>query len=67
MSQSKTLNTTDWAKIIKNFLLFNLFPFLSVFFGQLAIGIEWRLALSIASLTLWSTLADTFKKWNSKT
>lgn len=59
----KRLNEEKLKKIVHNFLVFNLFPFLSVFFGQLALEIEWQKALTIASLTLWSTLADTLKKW----
>jgi len=67
MSKPKTLNKKDIEKIIHNFLVYNLFPFLSVFFGQLALKVEWKIALGIASLTLYSTLADTFKKWSEKT
>ena len=67
MSKPKTLNKKDIEKIAHNFLVYNLFPFLSVFFGQLALKVEWKLALGIASLTLYSTLADTFKKWSEKT
>jgi hypothetical protein len=67
MSQPKTLNKQDLKKILHNFIVFNLFPFLSVFFGQLALEINWKTALTVASLTLWSTLADTFKKWAYKT
>jgi hypothetical protein len=37
-------------------------PTLTVFFGQLAMGVSWKLALPVALYALYATLSDYFKK-----
>jgi hypothetical protein len=37
-------------------------PTLTVFFGQLAMGVHWKLALPVALYALYATLSDYFKK-----
>jgi hypothetical protein len=49
---------TKWAK---NLLLFTA-PALAVFFGQLAAGVSWKVALPVALVAFWGVLADYFKK-----
>ncbi len=62
MSKKFTLNTTDWKKIGINVLLFTA-PALAVFFGQLAAGVNWKIAGAVALLAVWGLLADFFKKF----
>lgn len=64
VSPKGKLNKEDLKKWGLNFLLF-VAPTLSIFFGQLAIGVNWKLALPVALLALWQTLADFFKKLNT--
>jgi hypothetical protein len=58
-----TLKNIDWRKIGKNILKFTA-PALAVFFGQLALKVDWRAALLVALLTLWGLLADFFSKYS---
>ena len=37
-------------------------PFLAVFFGQLALGVDWRAAGLVALVTVYGALADLFGK-----
>lgn len=37
-------------------------PALAAFFGQMAIGIDWRASVLFASYILYATLSDLFKK-----
>lgn len=39
-------------------------PALAVFFGQLALGVEWKKAGLVALLALYGAVADLFKKFN---
>jgi len=55
------LNIDDLKKIGLNILIFTS-PALAVFFGQLAAGVNWKVALPVALLALWGILADLFKK-----
>jgi len=55
------LNTEDLKKIGMNVLVFTA-PALIVFFGQLASGVNWKVAGAVALLALWGILADLFKK-----
>ena len=61
MRKKWTLNETDWKKIGINALVFTA-PALAVFFGQLAAGVNWKIALAVAVLALYGILADFFKK-----
>ncbi len=48
-------------KFLKNLLKFTA-PSLGAFFGQLALGVEWKPAALFAVVILWGVLADFFKK-----
>jgi hypothetical protein len=37
-------------------------PTLAIFFGQLATGVEWKLALPVALLALYQSVSDYFGK-----
>lgn len=55
------LNVADLKKIGMNLLVFGA-PTLSVFFGQLAMGVDWKVAAPVAALVFYSAIADFFKK-----
>ena len=57
------LNKEDLRRIGINTLIFTA-PALAVFFGQLAAGVNWKVAGAVALLALWGLLADFFKKLN---
>ena len=57
----KKLTKAQKSKFLKNILLFTA-PALAVFFGQLASGVNWRIAGSVALLALWGVANDYFKK-----
>lgn len=63
-SEKNSLNKEDLQKWGKNFLVF-VAPTLTVFFGQLATGVPWKLALPVAGIALWQSLADLFNKYKS--
>ena len=48
-------------KFLKNLLKFTA-PILVIFFGQLAIGIDWKAAGFVALYALYAALADLFSK-----
>jgi hypothetical protein len=62
-SVSGELNKTEWKAYLKNTLKFT-FPGLSVFFAQLALGVDWRAAALTASFVLYANLSDYFGKKN---
>lgn len=64
VSPAGQLNKEDLLKIGKNIVLFTA-PALAVFFGQLAAGVNWKIASGVALLALWGILADLFKKLNA--
>lgn len=64
MSKSGELNAQDWENWAKNGFLF-VCPTLAIFFSQLAMGVSWKLALPVAALALYQSLADLFKKYNA--
>lgn len=55
----------DWKKYGMNFIKF-VAPTLAIFFGQLALGVEWKLAIPVALLAFWQSLADLFGKWKEE-
>ena len=57
------MNNSEWKAYLRNTLKFTA-PSLAVFFGQLALGIDWRAAILLALLTLYTNLSDFFKKFN---
>lgn len=64
VSPSGTLNKEDLKKIGWNLLIF-VAPTLAIFFGQLALGVDWKMAFPVALLAFWQALADFFKKLNA--
>lgn len=61
VSPKGKLNTEDLKKMGMNVLVFTA-PALIVFFGQLASGVNWKVAGAVALLALYGVLADLFKK-----
>jgi len=57
------LNKEELRGYLMNTLRFTA-PTLAVFFGQLAIGVDWKPASAVALLALYGNLADYFKKLN---
>ena len=55
----------DWQKYGMNLLIF-VAPTMVIFFSQLAMGVEWKLALPVALLAFWQSMADLFKKWKQE-
>jgi hypothetical protein len=58
------IKNIQWEKIGKNLLIFTA-PALVVFFGQLALKVDWKAAGLVALLTLYGALADFFKKYST--
>jgi len=48
-------------KFLKNLLVFTA-PAMAIFFGQLAVGVEWKAASAVALLALYGAIADYWKK-----
>lgn len=57
------LNKEELHKYLINTLKFTA-PGLAVFFGQLALGVDWKAAGLMASFVFYANLADFFKKLN---
>lgn len=55
------LTKKEYKKWASNLLKFTA-PALAVFFGQLALKVDWRVAGMVALLALYGMLADYFKK-----
>jgi hypothetical protein len=62
-SISGELNKTEWKAYLVNCLKFT-FPCLAIFFSELALRVDWRIALATASYTLYANLSDYFGKKN---
>jgi len=58
MTKAKKANLIKWGK---NLLIFTA-PALAAFFGQLALGIEWRASALFGIIILYGALSDLFKK-----
>lgn len=58
------LSREDWEKWFNNLLLFTA-PALALFFGQLAAGVDFKIALSVALFGLYGAIADLFKKYKA--
>jgi hypothetical protein len=63
ISVKGTLNKEEFRQYLINTLKFTA-PGLAVFFGQLALGIDWKAAALTASLVFYGNLADFFTKLN---
>lgn len=57
----KTLTKSTKAKFVKNLLKFTA-PAMAVFFGQLALGVKFEVALPLALVALYGAMADFFSK-----
>lgn len=55
------LNQDEFRKYLINTVRFTA-PTLAVFFGQLALKVDWKAAGLVALLTLYTNLSDYFKK-----
>ena len=64
ISPSGVMSRIDWIKFLNNLLTFGA-PILSVFFAQLALGVDLRAAALVAMYFFYQALADFFKKYNS--
>jgi hypothetical protein len=62
-SISGKLNREELKMYLQNTIRFTA-PTLAVFFGQLAVKVDWRAALAVALLALYGNLSDYFKKLN---
>ena len=65
MLERYKLDEEQLQKFGKNLLRFTA-PCLVIFFGQLATGVHWRVALPLALYALYAILADYFKKLNEE-
>ena len=61
----KRLNEENLKKWGKNFLKF-VAPTLAIFIGQLAIGVNFKVALPVALLALYQSISDYFGKLNNQ-
>lgn len=61
VSPSGKLNKEDLKRWGWNLLVFTA-PALAIFFGQLAAGVDWKIAGSVALLAFYGALADILKK-----
>ena len=55
------LNSEEFKSYLINSLKFTA-PGLAVFFGQLALGVDWKAAALTASFVFYANLSDLFKK-----
>ena len=58
MTKARKENLKKWGKNLLKFTA----PALAAFFGQLALGVEWKPAILFALVILWGLFADLFKK-----
>jgi hypothetical protein len=65
MSLKNSLDQQDWDKIFHNTLVF-VAPTLGIFFGQLALGVEFNKALPVALFALYQSLSDIFNKYKAE-
>lgn len=61
VSPSGKLNKEDLKRWGWNLLVFTA-PALAIFFGQLAAGVDWKIAGGVALLAFYGALADILKK-----
>lgn len=53
----------QWRAFGRNLLKFTA-PILTIFFAQLALGVDWKIAGVVALYALYAALSDFFKKIN---
>lgn len=63
-SNSGELNKRDWQAWGKNVIKF-VAPTMGIFFGQLALGVNIKIASAVAALALYQALADLFSKYQA--
>jgi hypothetical protein len=63
-SKSGKMNKEDYKKWGMNFLKF-VAPTLAIFFGQLAVGVNFEYALPLAIFAFYQSLSDFFSKLNA--
>lgn len=60
-SKKLGLTPAKWSKFSKNLLKFTA-PILAIFFGQLATGVDLKIAGAVALYALYAALSDYFSK-----
>ena len=58
MTKTRKIALNKWGINLLKFTA----PMIAIFFGQLALGVEWKKAIPVAMIALWGALADYFKK-----
>lgn len=66
VSPANSLTWVEVKKWAKNLLWFTA-PALAIFFGQLAAGVDIKVAAGVALLAFWGAMADLFKKYREET
>jgi len=66
ISPANNLTFIEVQKWAKSLLWFTA-PALAIFFGQLAVGVDIKVAGSVALLAFWGAAADLFKKYRDQT
>ncbi len=61
-STKLVLSNIDWSRVGQNLIKFTA-PALVVFFGQLALKVDWKASALVALLTLYGALSDFFRKY----
>lgn len=55
----------DFIRLSRNFLKF-VAPTFAIFFGQLAMGVDYKAAGLVAMLAFYQALSDLFGKWKNE-
>jgi len=63
VSPQGSLSKADWKAYGMNFLKF-VAPTLVVWFSQLALGVEWKVAGLVALLAFYQSVSDLFNKFS---
>lgn len=65
ISTAGQMTPEDWEKWKANFWKY-VAPTLSIFFGQLALGVDWRAAGMVAMFAIYQSLSDYLGKKNGQ-
>ena len=66
ISPRRELIPEDYKKLVINFIKF-VAPSFAIFFAQLALGVEPKLAFMVALLGFYQILSDWLSKWSGET
>ena len=64
VSPANNLSLAELKKFGADFIIF-IAPVLVVFFTQLSLGVDWKVAGSVAGIALYQSLANLFKRFKS--